>query len=173
MSEPSSTEYHLGRLLVLLRPFAPAGGAWLAGLTKLAKLDFLLRYPAMTDRLLQIIGGSWPLGAEPLEAEELAVESRMIRYKYGPWDDRYYPLLGALVGRGLIEIDGTKSAMRMRLTELGGQAAAELASSEEWSRVALRAELLKQSFNLSGNRLKEMIYENLPDVVDRPHRTVI
>ena len=26
----------------------------------------------------------------------------MIRYKYGPWDDRYYAVIGALVSRGLL-----------------------------------------------------------------------
>jgi hypothetical protein len=77
----------------------------LEGLTKLAKLDFLMRYPTFTDQLLRGLGADWELGTEPTDSEELAVESRMVRYKYGPWDDRYYPVLGTLVGLGLAAVN--------------------------------------------------------------------
>ncbi|MFF2308499.1 hypothetical protein ACFVVP_39115 [Streptomyces sp. NPDC058128] len=56
----------------------------LDGLTKLAKLDFLLRCPTMLERLLVEQGEGWTTGAEPTSSERLAVESRMTRYKYGP-----------------------------------------------------------------------------------------
>lgn len=48
-----SPELHLARLLVLLGEFGGADGTGrVEGLTKLAKLDFLLRYPAMLERAL-------------------------------------------------------------------------------------------------------------------------
>ena len=53
MAYRDSRDYHIGRLLVLLRHFAPPDKRPMQGLTKLAKLDFLLRYPSFTDRLLQ------------------------------------------------------------------------------------------------------------------------
>jgi hypothetical protein len=173
MNRPNGSDYHIARLLVLLRHFAPAGKKPLVGLTKLAKLDFLLRYPSFTDRLLISRGASWPLGSAPIEAEYNAVESRMIRYKYGPWDDRYYSLLGCLVGMRLAEVTAKGKALTVQLTPEGTMRASALAESADWSVVDLRALMLKDYFNLTGNKLKEMIYRELPDAVDRPHRSEI
>ena len=114
-----SNDYHVARLLILLRHFAPEGKKALVGLTKLAKLDFLLRYPSFTDVLFGSRGVAWPLGAEPTDSERNAVESRMIRYKFGPWDDRYYILLGSLVGMGLASVATKGRALTVGLTEEG------------------------------------------------------
>jgi hypothetical protein len=172
MSRPESLDYHIGRLLILLRHFGSRGSV-LKGLTKLAKLDFLLRYPSFTDRLMAARSLSWPLGAEPSGDEQLAVESRMIRYKYGPWDNRYYVILGALVGLGLADVETDKRAMLIRLTAEGEIRAGELASREDWAIVDARASMLKHDFDLTGSRLKDLIYTELPDAVNRPRRVEI
>lgn len=165
--------YHSARLLVLIDSLTRPRKK-LVGLTKLAKLDFLLRYPVMLERLLSADGIDWPSGAEPSPVERGAVESRMIRYKYGPWDDAYYPMIRSLAARGLLDVDrDSRGAMRFTLTKLGRDAAKELRDRPEWSAVALRSDLLRNSFDSTGNQLKERIYRELPDVVDRPHRTEI
>lgn len=164
---------HTGRVLILLRHFGSAGDKPLEGLTKLAKLDFLMRYPAFTDQLLRDVGAEWELGTEPTESELLAVESRMVRYKYGPWDDRYYPVLGALVGLGLVAVHKNGRTLVMSLTELGVELAAAIAEQEDWQQVDRRASFLRRHFNVTGSRLKKLIYTKLPKVVDRPIRTVI
>lgn len=172
-SHDRNSEYHTARLLLLLDALTRPRRR-LVGLTKLAKLDFLLRYPAMLDRLLERDGIPWPPGAEPTDTEQAAVESRMIRYKYGPWDDAYYPLIGSLVGRALVETDrDSRGTLRFRLTPLGRTTAEQLQQSPEWATVALRSRLLRQHFDTTGNQLRERIYVDLPDVVDRPHRTEI
>jgi hypothetical protein len=173
MDRPNSADYHIARLLVLLRHFAPASKKPLVGLTKLAKLDFLLRYPSFTDRLLSSRGASWPLGAAPIAAEFSAVESRMIRYKYGPWDDRYYSLLGCLVGMRLADVTTKGKALTIHLTTEGTIRATMLAENADWVIVDWRASMLKDYFDVTGSRLKEMIYRELPEVVDRPHRVEI
>ena len=165
-------EYHVGRILILLHAMAPGGGV-MRGLTKLVKLDFLLRYPGFLDRLLTARKLAWPVGTEPTESERRAVESPMIRYKYGPWDDRYYPILGYLSGTQLAEVLKVNGVITIRLTERGRAAAKQLAEDPNWSRVRERAVLLRQHFDLSGNALKESIYRELPDAVDRAHRTTI
>ena len=38
------------------------------------------------------------------------VESRMVRYRYGPWDHVYYPALAYLLGKRLIEIQKAPGA---------------------------------------------------------------
>jgi hypothetical protein len=97
----------------------------------------------------------------------------MIRYKYGPWDDRYYPLLGNLVGLGLADVHHKGSSLNIVLTEEGEQKARQMSSTEEWLTVDIRAHMLRLHFNTTGNRLKEMIYEELPDVVALPYRAEI
>lgn len=173
MPYQDSRDYHIGRLLVLLRHFAPPDKRPMQGLTKLAKLDFLLRYPSFTDRLLQARAIAWPLGAEPTQSERSAVESRMIRYKYGPWDDRYYALLGSLVGLGLAVVNSNGKSLTMQLTDKGLQYAESIASSDDWFVVDSRAGLLKKMFDTTGSKLKDMIYQELPDAVDRLHRAKI
>jgi hypothetical protein len=85
------------RLLLLIRAFTRPGRT-LQGRTKLAKSDFLLRYPEFFRRALAARGR--PVSDEP-EPDENNIERRMVRYRYGPWDPAYYALLGSLLARGL------------------------------------------------------------------------
>ncbi|GAB2716278.1 hypothetical protein [Kitasatospora kifunensis] len=169
--EMREAHYHEARILLLIDRFTAAKKG-LNGLTKLAKLDFLLRYPAMLDRLLVDDSINWPQGTQPTSSERLAVESRMTRYKYGPWDQRYYSILGSLAARGLITYTGADRA-EFRVTAQGTIAATALAATDEWAVVAQRIDLLKRHFNKSGTALKTLIYDRLPDAVDRPWRTEI
>ncbi|MFJ4866483.1 hypothetical protein [Streptomyces sp. NPDC088748] len=169
--ERREAHYHEARVLLLIGRFTTARTG-LAGLTKLAKLDFLLRYPAMLERLLEENGDSWPHGTEPTGAERRAVESRMTRYKYGPWDQRYYSILGSLAARGLITYaQGDRT--EFRVTARGAEAVAALSETPDWVLVSQRTALLKKHLNKSGSALKNLIYERLPDAVDRPWRTEI
>ena len=169
--EMREAHYHEARILLLIDRFT-ATKRGLNGLTKLAKLDFLLRYPAMLDRLLAEDGLHWPQGTQPTSSERRAVESRMTRYKYGPWDQRYYSVLGSLAARDLITYSGADRA-EFRVTADGAIAAATLAETDEWAVVTQRIDLLKRHFNKSGTALKTLIYDRLPDAVDRPWRTEI
>ena len=165
-------DYHCARLLVLLGAFN-LRGSQVIGLTKLAKLDFLLRYPAFLDRLMQSRGWTWPADAAPREVDKDAVEARMIRYKYGPWDDRYYLMLGVLAGMGLVTIGERGGVMAFNVTDLGETVNLRLVDRAEWRLVAARCDLLASKFDWSGNELKETIYRELPEVVDRPLRSAI
>lgn len=167
-------DYHLGRVLLLVASFTDSAGDGIDGLTKLAKLDFLLRYPGMLGRVLRQMELVWAEGTEPSRDEELAVESAMIRYKYGPWDDRYYPIAGALIGMGLVEVRSGRGRIALRVTDSGRRIAGDLAATPEWATVASRTHLLAEVFaQYAGSRLKELIYRLLPDAVDRPHRAMI
>lgn len=173
-SRSAELDYHLARVLLLVAACTETDADGVDGLTKLAKLDFLLRYPSMLDRVLHVTGQDWAEGTEPSDDERLAVESSMVRYKYGPWDNRYYPIAGALLGLGLAEPRPGRGRVALRATAAGRAAAAELARSSEWAVTASRAELLARAFaGESGNALKQLVYRLLPDAVDRPHRQTI
>jgi hypothetical protein len=165
-------DYHVARILLLIDAFTTPAAS-LEGLTKLAKLDFLLRYPSFLEQMLRGSGIPWPTGQQPSAAEQLAVESRMMRYKYGPWDDRYYAIVGCLLGSGLADSVIGKKRVALRTSPIGRARAEELAKRAAWQVVAQRCRLLKKYFDVSGNSLKERIYRELPEVVDRPQRELI
>ncbi|MFF0229753.1 hypothetical protein [Micromonospora sp. NPDC005254] len=171
--------YHQARVLLLVAATAaePGHNRKLDGLTKLAKLDFLLRYPALATQVLDALGSDDPrlhLNDEE-RREPTAVEAPMTRYKYGPWDDRYYAIIGALVGRGLLRYTrGRKGSVALVATAAGREMADEMARSSAWSEIADRSQAIAQaSIGLTGNALKELIYQRLADLMDRPHRQVI
>jgi len=165
-------EYHVARVLLLVAAFSPTRRSKLDGLTKLAKLDFLLRYPVYLERLLESRGKPLPPALRPTGHERQALESAMIRYKYGPWDDRYYPVVGRLIAQELAEPVAGRGAIALRATDVGKRVAAALAASD-WATVDGRARALKQGLDVSGATLQRLIYDSFPQAVDRPWRTAI
>jgi hypothetical protein len=170
-SRDVSVSYHEARVLLLIHAMTTAGGK-VDGLTKIAKLDFLLRYPTFMKQLAAARGVMVPIEIAPTLAEQRAVESKMVRYKYGPWDDSYYPVLGRLIGSGLVDALPGHGRLAVRVTDSGRAASQEL-RSRGWEQTWQRASFLRRHFNKSGSALKSMIYEELPEVVDRPVRSVI
>jgi len=104
------------RLLLLINAFT-SNTKSLEGRTKLAKLDFLLRYPHFLVRALSIRRPN--LTAEIAPQEQMNIENRMIRYCYGPWDPAYYAILGRLIGRGLVQTVPTTNGIGYRTTQTG------------------------------------------------------
>jgi hypothetical protein len=171
--------YHQARVLILIDAVAgtPGHANKLDGLTKLAKLDFLLRYPALAPQVLDDLDPSD--GRLHLATDEhiqpTEVEAPMIRYKYGPWDDRYYPVIGALVSRGLLRYTrGRRGNVALVLTALGRRFVRDLANSTNWADISDRSHAIAEaSRGLTGNTLKDLIYRRLADLMDRPQRQVI
>ncbi|OZC63705.1 hypothetical protein CH306_26000 [Rhodococcus sp. 15-725-2-2b] len=99
----------------------------------------------------------------------------MTRYKYGPWDDRYYPIIGSLVGRGLLKyVRGRKGSVALTPTALGKKTALEMGSLPDWSLINDRCYAVADgAAGLNGSALKNLIYSNLPALMDRPHRKLI
>lgn len=149
------------RLLILIDTFTRSGRT-VQGRVKLAKLDFLLRYPQFYRRAMEAKGKKV---ADASEADENDIESRMVRYRYGPWDPAYYALLGSLLGRGLIETVPEGRYIGLRTTELGSQLAAEVAQTSAWEPIAERAHKLRVTFGtVTGTTMKDFIYEHFPEV---------
>lgn len=171
--------YHQARVLLLVKAVAgePGHARKLDGLTKLAKLDFLVRYPALASVVLDDLDENEPkmnLSDDEVSAPT-EVEDPMTRYKYGPWDDRYYPVVGALVSRGLLRyVKGRRGSVALTATPAGKKFADELTEDPLWLEIANRCEAIAEaSSGLSGNALKERIYDRLASLLDRPHRQVI
>lgn len=171
--------YHQSRVLLLVLAVArePGNAGKLDGLTKLAKLDFLVRYPALAPVVLDELEADTPelhLTRADI-SEPTNVADPMTRYKYGPWDDKYYPVIGALVGRGLVKYSaGRRGSVALVPTEAGRALAADLLGDPTWTEVGDQcAAVARASAGMSGSALKDRIYERLAELMDRPHREVI
>lgn len=150
------------RLLLLIDEFSK-GAASLEGRTKLAKLDFFLRYPVYLKRALEIRQATEKVEVE--RDEESNIETRMIRYRYGPWDPAYFSVLGRLVGKGLIIAVPTSRGIGYKTTQRGKDLAQAIKADDEWDpALASRLALLRKYLNLSGTNLKKFVYENFPEV---------
>jgi hypothetical protein len=149
------------RLLLLIDAFSGSDRS-LEGRTKLAKLDFLLRYPNFLMRALTIRVPNRILNV-PL-AEDDTIENRMVRFRYGPWDPAYFALLGRLIGHELVEPVPVRNGVGYRTTERGRELARELGNTEPWEPVVQSAALLRRHFDLSGTTLKQFIYDHFPEV---------
>jgi hypothetical protein len=148
------------RILLLIEEFSH-GRQCLEGRTKLAKLDFLLRYPSLLPRALASRGRDVPnfLLEQPPD-----VESRMVRYRYGPWDPSYFAILGRLIGKQLVAQVPGRKGVGYRVTPKGRSVADQLRREPAWHETRERLTLLRRHFNLSGTALKKLVYETFPEV---------
>lgn len=158
-------DLHAARLLLLISAFSREGQEdAIEGITKLAKLDFLLRYPVMLERALEAKGKPTK-GVKLADHERKSVESEMVRYRFGPWDHRYREFLNILVGKGLVTVVVEGRKVVIDLTERGKTLAAELSTNPQFTDIARRSALLKQHFDLKATNLMNFIYETFPEIV--------
>jgi hypothetical protein len=157
---------HMARLLMLLAAHAGKSGKPVEGVTKLAKLDFLLRYPNCLQRALDVRGKDFA-EAEIEAFERTTIESKMVRFRYGPWDHRYRRWIALLVGKGLVHVGVEGRTVKVWLTDEGRSAASQLTRSGDLSKVAERAKLVAREFGaMSGSALKAFVYETFPEITN-------
>ena len=159
-------ELHAARLLLLIllcgTKVKGTKRTRIDGLTKMAKLDFLVRYPDFFEKLSKQMGHQ---SVTPLHG----VESSMVRFRYGPWDDRYYHILAYLESRELVKVEKDKSMFKFELTDQGTDIARQFAEKESFSSLSEHMRQVKQLVGgMGGTKLKDLIYEVFgKEVVDR------
>lgn len=156
---------HLGRLLVLIYVFSgEKNKGEIEGLTKLAKLDFLLRYPTYLEKAL-IHSKKRMSKSEPKDYERKSVEAKMVRFRYGPWDFRYRRFMNTLIGMGLIYIRKQGRSYFLGITEEGIQIAIKICETEDFNDIKERAKIIRTNFNYSGTNLMKFIYNIFPEII--------
>lgn len=145
-------EFHAARLLLLLLLCGKAGQ--IDGLTKLAKLDFFVRYPSFFARTCEYLGKGVP-------DVKSTIEAPMVRHHYGPWDHRYYHVLAYLEGAELMTVK--KAGARkyvFALTDTGTAVAERLAKKPTFSDLTQQMRNVKKVLGTrSGESLKNLIYD--------------
>lgn len=165
-------EIHLTRLLVLLKAFKRDEDTAIEGITKLAKLDFLLRYPSYFEIAMKKRGVS----EKRLEIEDYekdSIEAKMVRYRYGPWDHRYRRFLNILAAKGLVTLVIKGRTISIDLTNKGAEVALEIAQLPSFDILLDRADLLKKHLDLGATNLMRFIYDTFPELHEMSLNTEI
>lgn len=162
----SSVDFHAARILLLVGRCGSVPGPYIDGRTKLAKLDFFVRYPAFLQRAqenLQLSNRS----VQPYSAKNRQeVEAPMIRYRYGPWDHRYRQFLAFLEARNLLTVTRTHRPERVKLTAAGRRAVDKLSQRLEFSVIVDRCDAMQGNLaEMSGTELKDLVYAIFPKEV--------
>lgn len=162
----NADELHLARLLLLLAEADHRSGKTVAGIMKLAKLDFLLRYPNCLERALKYLHKD-AAKADIKPYERTSIESKMVRFRYGPWDNRYRRWIGLLVAKGLAVSYLQGKTIHIGLTDLGRATVIQLTALEEFTAMQQRSNLLYKAVgSMSATALKNFVYEVFPEIVD-------
>lgn len=163
---------HLARLLILLgsadarKTTSATKARAIEGITKLAKMDFLLRYPTCLERVLTKLNRE-PADVAVQERERTSIETKMIRFRYGPWDARYRRWLGLLSSRGLVRLAVEGNTIVIGLTESGRALAETVKDNGLFSELVRRSDLTVRAVgSMSATRLKDFIYEAIPEITD-------
>jgi hypothetical protein len=152
-------EFHASRLLLLLKLCGKNGG--IDGLTKMAKLDFFVRYPDFFNRVCEKLGLCDSTYSK-------TVESSMIRYHYGPWDNRYYHVLGYLEAKELITISPKGKMYKLELTDSGKNISSIFIKNPSFGELVERMKKVKKFLgNKNGSTLKKLIYQMFEDEVSK------
>jgi hypothetical protein len=160
-------EFHAARLLLLVAVCGTKskGVTRIDGLTKLAKLDFFVRYPEFFNRI-----------SENLEAEERSatdvIESSMVRHHYGPWDRRYYEIIPFLESCELLEVrKNDKNGFDFDLTSKGLEAVEKFKKDIAFAPLIAQMKQVKKVLgSKSGTALKTLIYKVFDEEVGRKSR---
>jgi hypothetical protein len=146
------TEFHAARILLLFHLCGLKNQV--VGLTKLAKLDFFVRYPDFFQRAAR------HLEKQSDQPAVSIVESAMVRHHYGPWDARYYQVLAFLEGRELIAVERHDKTFIFSLTGAGFGLAKRLKGEPAYQDLCTHMKAVKKLFGKKrGNVLKNLIYE--------------
>lgn len=144
-------EFHAARILLLLKLCGVNGT--IDSLTKLAKLDFFVRYPKFYAELCRARG----IDYTPIDE---GVESFMVRFHYGPWDQRYYHVLAFLEAKQVIKVTRHGRAFMIELTQSGDVIAQQLSTLPSFQ--VLCAHMHSVGVVLghkSGTQIKNEIYD--------------
>jgi len=153
------TELHAARLLLLLHHCGASDK--IDGLTKLAKLDFFVRYPNFFERIAAHLD-------QAATAATQQMESAMVRHHYGPWDKRYYQILGFLEARGLMTVSKHNHSYEFALTLLGHSKAAVLSKNNAYRTLIDQMKAVRKLLGRkSGTQLKNLVYEIFDTEVKR------
>jgi hypothetical protein len=151
-------DFHAARLLILLLICGQGRMPAIEGRTKLAKLDFFIRYPSFLERAERHLADQGSPSSE-YRATGAEVEAPMIRYRYGPWDPRYRQFLAFLEARSLVRV-AKRPPEKVTLSAAGRGLAEVLAGEPAFAPLTARCRAMVGNLaDMTGTRIKEFVYD--------------
>ena len=165
MDLDNNHDIHLARLLILFSILSTKEyGKTIVGLTKVAKLDFLLRYPTALEKAMEIENKPFKK-VNVKNHEKTSVESKMIRFKFGPWDHRYWSFLSILSSKKLIKISKIGDTNIFQITEKGKKLSEDFIKNTEFDDYVNRSKLISTHFGkLTATTLMNKMYVLRPEL---------
>lgn len=167
-----SDEFHEARLMLLLRAAGGKGQGLkpVDGIMKLAKMDFLLRYPNILDRALRVIGenkkSAIKLAKMIPEEDKDTIEARMIRFRFGPWDPRYRKWLSVLSSKKMVVVTLEGRTVKISLTDKGVIFCDYLAASDVFDSIVRRSSVVCSLVGgMSSSRITDFVYKVTPELL--------
>lgn len=154
----------LSRLLVLIYELSgEKHSKGVESVNKLAKLNFLMTSPILLRRIVYK-----PNAANKIvlsEHEINSIESKLIFYRYNPWDTGFRKLINILVAMGLTEIDIKDIHYNIVITQKGIQVVHELYKFKGFDEYRIRGKLINTYLgSYSDNYLKKFFNEKFPEL---------
>lgn len=163
---------YLVRMLILIDTFAGKNGnGKIEGITKLAILDFLLRYPAALNKTLeeQEIQGNKKVNKKKFQLQSYEVNSidaKMMKFNFAPWDFKYRRIVSILKAKNLIklQLEGKKNVLK--ITSKGSDTANKIKALKNYEYLIARCKIIKSVFgSWSQKKLIDMIYSTFPEIL--------
>ncbi|MBZ9688443.1 hypothetical protein G9F72_019115 [Clostridium estertheticum] len=160
------------RMLMLMYTFAGRNQTGkIEGITKLAILDFLLRYPVALDKALENIEsqGNKTIYKKKFKLQSYEVNSidaKMMKFNFAPWDFKYRRIVHILSAKDLIRIntDGKKTVLV--ITSKGIDTSNKIKILKDYEYLIVRCSIVKTVFgSWSQKKLIEMIYSTFPEIL--------
>lgn len=157
-------DFHAARILLLLKAAAGRSQKPIQGIMKIAKMDFLLRYPNCLVQVLTALGKKEAASQIP-DQERYTIEAKMIRFRYGPWDSRYRRWIGILVSKGLALAFVDGRTINVGITKAGCETAGIFEKMEDFVPLSNRCRIVVSAVGgFSATKLKEFVYEVFPEI---------
>lgn len=160
------------RMLILIYTFAGKNGTGkIEGISKLAILDFLLRYPVALDKMLenQELKGNKTINHKRFQLQSYEVNSidaKMMKFNFAPWDFKYRRIVSILKAKDLIQVnlDGKKTVLRIKSN--GIDTAKKIQDLKDYEYLVVRCKIIKSVFgSWSQKKLIDMIYIIFPEIL--------
>lgn len=160
------------RMLILIYTFAGKNGTGkIEGISKLAILDFLLRYPVALDKVLenQELKGNKTINHKRFQLQSYEVNSidaKMMKFNFAPWDFKYRRIVSILKAKDLIQVnlDGKKTVLRIKSN--GIDTAKKIQDLKDYEYLVVRCKIIKSVFgSWSQKKLIDMIYIVFPEIL--------
>ncbi|MFC3750099.1 hypothetical protein [Paenibacillus sp. GCM10012306] len=160
-------ELHIIRILILIHSLiGNKKDKVTVELTKLAKMDFLLKYPSALDSALTNLNKQKDVSIT--EAEKNNIETNILSFRFSPWSSDFRRLMVLLNAKSLIKWERRERYLDIYQTPKGLELYKEVLKYTEFKSMIKQSQAIKTNIsNLSGINLDSLLSKVLTELTLR------